>query len=153
MLRVSIIVAIAFFLSSCSMTENGLVFGTPDYEKRDIAVSKIDLNILIEANSILKSEDTWLKDSVRTCDESSKLNLYCALEKASVEIMGKYVHRQPALQEVRFAIDDNYRDRWDKHRLADFNGHPKTEYKDVKAVIAIAINTVERKLESQKNEE
>ena len=32
--------------AGCTQTENGLVFGVPDYEKRDIAVSQVDLDII-----------------------------------------------------------------------------------------------------------
>ena len=94
----------------------------------------------------MKDESVWRKDAVRICDESVKLSLYCALEKASIEMNGKYIHRQPALQEVRFVIDDNYKNRWKVHRLADFNAHPDTSFSDVKFVIAKAIKTVKGKL-------
>ena len=64
--------------------------------------------------------------------------------------MGEYVHRQPALQEVRFAIDDNYKDRWDKHRLVDFNSHNDTNFADIKYVLNVAISTVRRKITHNK---
>lgn len=139
-------VILAFILSGCYQTENGLVFGLPDYEKRDVKVTQIDLDILLKTNALLKDESVWRKDAVRICDESVKLSLYCALEKASIEMNGKYIHRQPALQEVRFVIDDNYKNRWKVHRLADFNAHPDTSFSDVKFVIAKAIKTVKGKL-------
>ena len=146
MVRTYIFAAIIIFMVGCSKTENGLVFGIPDYEKRDIAVSEVDLNILIKANELLSTEDFWGKDIASKCNDVTKLSLYCALEQASISVMGKYVHRQPALQEVRFAIDDLYRDRWEKHRLIDFNGNENTTFKDVKNVIKKATETVESKI-------
>ena len=134
----------------CTKTENGIVFGTPDYEQRSIAVSKVDLSILKRADELLSSETQWDKSSVRKCGESHKLSLYCALEKASIEIMGEYVHRQAGLQEVRFAIDDKYKSRWKVHRLADFNAHPDTTFFDVKSVLNEAILSVEGKLAHNK---
>lgn len=130
----------------CTKTENGIVFGTPGYEKRDIVVSEVDLSILEKADELLSNETQWDKSSARKCGDSHKLSLYCALEKASIEILGKYVHRQAGLQEVRFVIDDKYKNRWRVHRLSDFNVHPDTTFYDVKAVLKEAISTVEDKL-------
>lgn len=127
-------------------TENGLVFGLPDYEKRDIRVSQVDLDILVKADELLPNESVWRKERVSDCSLSIKLDLYCALEKASVDVVGKYAHRQPALQEVRFVIDDNYKDRWKEHRLLDFNSHKNTRFSDIKSVLNIAISTIRWKL-------
>ena len=127
-------------------TENGIVLGLPDYEKRTIRVSQIDLDILSKADALLLNENSWRKEIVSDCSLSKKLDLYCAIEKASVDVMGKYVHRQPALQEVRFAIDDHYRERWTKHRLIDFNANQNTNFEDIKSVLAQAIATVRGKL-------
>lgn len=146
MKRVVLFVMLLLALSGCYQTENGVVFGRPNYEERNNAVSKIDLDILLKADELLKNETIWRKDAVRLCSESSNLNLYCALEKASIEVTGKYTHRQPALQEVRFVIDSYYKDRWSVHRLADFNAHPDTSFDDVKLVIAKATETVKQKL-------
>ena len=134
-------------------TENGIVLGLPDYENRDIHVSQVDLDVLTKADALLSSESRWRKERVSSCSQPEKLDLYRALEKASVEVMGKYIHRQPALQEVRFSIDDHYRERWKKHRLIDFNSNNDTSFRDVKIVLAQAIATVSRKLELYKENE
>ena len=134
-------------------TENGIVLGLPDYEKRDIHVSQVDMDILTKADALLSSESRWRKGRVSNCSQSEKFDIYCALEKASVDVMGKYIHRQPALQEVRFSIDDHYRERWEKHRLIDFNTNKDTSFKDVKAVLAQAIATVKGKLALYKENE
>lgn len=133
-------------LSTCTQTENGLVFAIPDYEKRNIEVSQVDLDILVKADEILHDKDSWRKDPARVCGKSRRITLYCALEKASIEVQGSYIHRQAALQEVRFVIDDRYRDRWERHRLTDFNAHPDTTFRDVKSVIKKTIDTVTGKL-------
>ncbi len=122
------------------------MFGAPDYEKRDIEVSQVDLDILLRANELLSDEAEWTKDPIRDCQEFTKLSLYCTLVRASVEIAGDYVHRKPALQEVRFVIDDYYKSRWNAHRLADFNAHPDTSFEDIKSVISMAIDAVSLKL-------
>jgi len=133
-------------LCGCTKTENGLVFGIPDYEKRDIHVSQVDLDILTRADHLLSSERVWEKGHPEDCSDAQKMDLFCALEKASVDVMGKYVHRQPALQEVRFVIDDIYKSRWSKHRLIDFNSHQDTSFEDIKSVLNKAISTVRYKI-------
>ena len=134
--------------ASCSMTENGLVFGMPDYEKRDFSSSPNDLEILLRADSYLQAGVSWSQEEAVTCRDSERLSLYCALEAASMDVLGEYIHRKSALQEVRFAIDDKFRDRWSKHRLIDFNNHPDTTFDDVKKVIRIATNVVRKKMEA-----
>jgi hypothetical protein len=133
-------------LSGCYQTENGIVFGKPEYEKRSIAVTVVDLKILQVADDLLSDEDGWSKDSETDCYIQEKNSLFCALEKASIEVNGQYIHRKAALQEVRFAIDDYYPSYWRQHRLADFNSNPQTRFSDIKRVIAVAINNVKRKL-------
>ena len=146
MRHIAFFAVLAVALSGCYQTENGLVFGKPAYEEKNIEVSQLDLDILRKADALLNNESVWRKDAVRVCPESATLNLYCALERASIEVTGKYEHRRAALQEVRFVIDDNYKHRWSVHRLADFNAHPDTTFKDVKLVIAAAIENVNRKM-------
>jgi len=146
MRQITFLAILAAGLSGCYQTENGLVLGRPAYEDQNINVSLVDLKILRKADALLKDEAAWRKDAVRVCTESATLNLYCALERASIEVTGTYEHRRPALQEVRFVIDDRYKHRWRVHRLADFNAHPDTTFRDLKWVIAVAIENVSRKL-------
>lgn len=152
-----------FILCSCYRTENGLMSGLPDYEKRDIEVNELDLNVLQKADAFLSSENHWSKDSSMKCQDkpepgmigyinghdvmATKWSLYCALQQASVDTIGSYMHRLPALQEVRFTIDDNYPTRWKVHRLVDFNSHPDTTFSDVKNVLYITVARVKQKLE------
>ena len=145
-----ILTLLSLLLVACTRTENGLVFGLPGYEKRDIQVTIMDLEILEKAKNLLINTENWSKDELRTCDSNPPYNLYCALEKASIIVDGKYIHRRPALQEVRFTIDDKYKNRWKVHRLADFNKHPITTHNDIINVLNEAIERVKRKLSSEK---
>ncbi|WP_345990146.1 hypothetical protein WCX18_04710 [Sulfurimonas sp. HSL1-2] len=138
---------IVFGVIGVYKTENGIVLGLPDYEKRSIHVSPVDLEILVRADTLLADEGSWRKEHLSDCSLSQRLDLYCALKQASVTVTGRYVHRQPAIQEVRFAIDDLYRERWSKHRLIDFNTNQETHFSDIKSVLARAIATVKTKLE------
>ena len=146
MTRIILSLLTTLVLCSCYQTENGLVVGLPEYEERNLEVTRADLEILLKADALLKDETVWSKDSARVCPDTAKKNLLCALEQASLEVNGKYIHRQPALQEVRFVIDDNYKNRWTVHRLEDFNSHPDTSFGDVKTVLAKAIESVRGRL-------
>ncbi len=145
-MRYVLTVLMLLLLSGCYRTENGLIFGKPDYEKRNIQVTGIDLKILLRANDLLVDEKSWSRKNERECNNQKPYSLYCALEKSSIEIIGSYIHRQPALQEVRFSIDDLYGDYWEYHRLADFNSNKKTSFLDIKKVLSVAIQRVKQKL-------
>ena len=88
--------------------------------------------------------------------------MFCALHKADREVLGAYAHRNVALQEVRFAIQDATRDRQTEtvirairqfslpHRLMDFNNLPDTRFEDVKQVLRVATERVGARLNSSK---
>lgn len=78
----------------------------PAYEERDQPVTKDDLLILERSDKILSDETKWNRKDNRVCKPDDKIwSLFCALQKASVEVLGKYHHRRAALQEIRFAIE------------------------------------------------
>ncbi len=146
MMKVITILMAVLFLASCYQTETGLVIGVPDYEKRNVEVTQVDLDILLSTDTLLKEKSSWSKEVIRVCKDPARLTLLCAMERASIEVNGQYIHRQPALQEVRFIIDDNYPNRWKVHRLEEFNSHPETTFEDVKSVVAKAIANVQDKM-------
>lgn len=149
MIKNSLVGSIFLLLLACSQTENGWVLGTPDYEQRDIHVSAVDLAILERAKALISQPQMWSKSHSVECSRVEQYTLYCALEKSTTELKGQYIHRQAALQEVRFVIDDQYKSRWKKHRLMDFNSHPETQLEDVLWVIDQATTHVEKKLAAQ----
>ena len=90
----------------------------------DIPFDSVDIQILKRANNILLNESVWSKEDDRKCQDdidSNKYSLFCALYKASIDIVGKYDHRKPALQQVRWIIDNQYKERLAGHRLMDFD--------------------------------
>jgi len=120
-------------------------------ERRDQAVTAEDLRILVRANQILSSPAVWNRHDTRECDETDKTwSLFCALEKASLEVLKEYRHREVALQEVRFAIEDVTDGREFEHRLRDYNNLPDTQLADVKRVLTIATRRVRVRLDEQK---
>lgn len=147
-MKLLLFIGILLLSLSCTRTDSGLVFGTPDYESREIQVTELDLKILQKTYELLNNEDSWDNRPIRNCNGLTIYTLYCALEKASLVVNGKYIHRQAALQEIRFVIDDKFKSRWSVHRLADFNTHKNTTFKDIKYVIEQAMVVVKQKLKT-----
>lgn len=72
------------------------------------------------------------------------------MQKALIEVLGAYDHRRVALQEVRFAIEDETKGREFEHRLRDYNNLPSTRFKDIKRVLKVAANRVAARLKAKK---
>lgn len=99
----------------------------------------------------MSDETKWNRKDDRACrPEVKEWSIFCALEKASIEVLGRYDHRRPALQEVRFAIEDVTQGREFEHRLMDFNNLPTTQFKDIKKVLTMATEKVAAKLKEKK---
>jgi hypothetical protein len=122
---------------------------SPQVEQRDQPVTSEDLRILEKAQELLKDEAVWNRQDDRECrdDEASgKRSLFCALQKACIDVLGHYDHRRVALQEVRFAVEDATRGREFEHRLRDFNNLPETRLADIKQVLRVATERVQARL-------
>ena len=122
---------------------------SPQVEQRDQPVTSEDLRILEKAQELLKDEAVWNRQDDRECtdDEASgKRSLFCALQKACIDVLGHYDHRRVALQEVRFAVENATRGREFEHRLRDFNNLPETRLADIKQVLRVATERVQARL-------
>lgn len=125
---------------------------SPDLERRDQAVTNEDLQILQRASELLKDESVWNRNDDRECadDEATgKRSLFCALQKACIDVLGTYDHRRVALQEVRFAVEDATRGKDFDHRLRDFNNLPTTKLADVQRVLKVATDRVAKRLRTK----
>src|SRR5262245_27143199 len=133
------------------LTVQAMAQDKPAYEQRDQPVTKDDLLILKRADEILSDETKWNRKDDRTCRPEDKVwSLFCALQKASIEVLGKYDHRRAALQEVRFIIEDLLKGKEFEHRLMDYNNLPTTQFKDIKKVLAQATDKVAARLKEKK---
>jgi nanoRNase/pAp phosphatase (c-di-AMP/oligoRNAs hydrolase) len=123
----------------------------PAYEQRNQPVTKEDLQILQRADKILSSEAVWNRNDTRVCKPEDKTwSLFCALQKASIEVLGKYDHRRVALQEVRFVIEEVAKGKdLGGHRLMGYNNLPSTQFKDIKRVLKMATEKVAARLKAQ----
>ena len=120
-----------------------------ELERRDQPVTAADVRILTRARDLLKDESVWNRADDRECadDEATgKRSLFCALQKACIDVLGSYDHRRVALQEARFAVEDATRGRDFEHRLRDFNNLPSTRLADVRAVLQVALDRVKSRL-------
>jgi hypothetical protein len=122
------------------------------FEESNIAPpTDADTTILRRARRLIETSREWDRSDDRNCDNDAPgvIGLYCALVRATFESMGKYYHRQPAMQRVRQAIDEQWRDRVTAHRLMDFNNHPDTTLDDVIAVLDRAQELIVRDMVEQ----
>ena len=124
----------------------------PELERRDQPVTDDDLRILLQTAELLKDESAWNRKDDRECvdDEATgKRSLFCALQRASIDVLGVYDHRRVALQEVRFAVEDATRGQEFHHRLRDFNNLPTTRLVDIRKVLRVATDRVESRLKAK----
>jgi hypothetical protein len=125
-----------------------------ELEMRDQPVAEEDLQILIRADEILIDDTVWNREDDRICEDdelSGRRSLFCALKKASIEVLGAYDHRRVALQEVRFAIVDATDERKFAHRLRDYNNLAETQFDDVKRILVVAREKVSIRLADGQN--
>lgn len=125
----------------------------PAFEQRDKPVTQEDLQILQRADKILSSEAVWNRKDTRVCNPEDKTwSLFCALQKASIEVLGSYDHRRVALQEVRFVIEELATGKdLSGHRLMGYNNLPSTQFKDIKKALKIATERVAARLKKQQS--
>ena len=126
---------------------------TKDSGNRDLSFDSVDVQILKRADAILSAESIWSKEDDRKCQDdidSNKYSLFCALYKASLDVVGEYDHRKPGLQQVRWLIQEQFKERLANHRLMDFNNHKKTTFGEIKKLLKQSILITEQK-ENNKN--
>jgi hypothetical protein len=112
-------------------------------------VSKADIEIVKRARKILSSPSKWNRADKRICPADAKtFSLYCALEKATDEVSGKFEHRGAAMQEARFVIDEIASNRNYDHRLMDYNNDPKTTFADVQKVFVLLEERIATRLKT-----
>jgi hypothetical protein len=109
----------------------------------EVAPGTLDRAILKRANAMLKSADVWNRADDRKCaPTATSWSIYCAAERATVEITGGFHRRRPAMQLVRQIIDERSKDRNYDHRLMDYNNDPTTTLADVHSLFAEAISRI-----------
>jgi pimeloyl-ACP methyl ester carboxylesterase len=125
-----------------------LAAAEPDFERRDQPVTRADLFILRRADEILADPTRWNRADTRVCKpEDRTFSLFCALQRACLDVLGEYQHRRAALQEVRFIIEERADPKTlGGHRLMGWNNLPSTTFADIKRVLATATERVSARL-------
>lgn len=105
--------------------------------------SEVDVEIFEAARAILRSEAVWDRADDRNCENDEDLvSLYCALAHATATAMGRYQHRQPAMQAVRRVIAAEWPERIVDHRLMNFNNDARTTLRDVERLFDLAAESL-----------
>jgi hypothetical protein len=114
-------------------------------------VTKADVRIVQRAREILNSQSEWNRADSRVCPADAKVfSLYCALEKATDEVSGRFDHRGAAMQEARFVIDEIAPNRKNyNHRLMDYNNDPTTTFADIQKLFRLLQGRITRRLREE----
>lgn len=107
--------------------------------RHEVAPDVLDREIVRRASTILSSESVWNRNDTRVCRPSAtSWSIYCAMEKATIEVTGGFSHRRPALEVVRVLVDQRSAGRQYNHRLMDWNNDSRTSFGDVRSLFVEA---------------
>lgn len=106
----------------------------------EIAPGPLDEKILQRAAAILSTTAAWNRADNRRCPaDATTWSIYCAMEKATVEVTGAFHHRRPAQEAVRVIVDERSSGRNYGHRLMGYNNDPTTTLADVQSLFQEAL--------------
>jgi hypothetical protein len=107
---------------------------------REVSPNALDQEIVREAAKILSTEGAWNRTDNRKCPASATTySIYCAMEKAVIDVTGGFNHRRPALESVRVIVEERTAARDYHHRLMDYNNDPTTRLNDVQSLFKEAL--------------
>jgi hypothetical protein len=127
-----------FPVTGLSMTADTMHFQFDG--KHEVPPNVVDREILERASTMITSEAVWNRADNRQCPAEAKTwSIYCAVQKAMIDVTGGFNHRRPAGQLVRQIVDTRSADRDYQHRMMDYNNDPRTQLSDVRSLFADAI--------------
>lgn len=107
---------------------------------QEVPANALDREILQHAAAIITSDAVWNRADNRKCAPTATTwSIYCAEERASVDVTGGFHHRRPALELVRQIVDERSQGKSYTHRLMDYNNDPSTHLEDVRSLFAEAL--------------
>lgn len=107
--------------------------------KHEVAPEALDERILMRASQIAQDGTDWNRADNRRCDDTSRWSIYCAMDRATIEVTGAHDHRRPAMEVVRLLVEERTKDKAYGHRLMGYNNDPKTSLDDVQALFKDAL--------------
>lgn len=111
----------------------------------EVKPNGLDEKIVREAAAILSTEAAWNRADNRECTAiATKWSIYCAMEKATLDVTGGSHHRRPALEIVREIVEERTTTRSYHHRLMDYNNDPSTRLADVQSLFKEALIRMEK---------
>jgi hypothetical protein len=127
-----------FPLSGFSVSDGAIRFQLDG--KQEVPPNTVDREILERAATIITSDEVWNRADNRKCPAAATTwSIYCAVERAQIDIVGAFHHRRPAGELVREIVEARTKDRKYSHRMMDYNNDPTTHLSDVKSLFAEAI--------------
>ena len=116
----------------------------------EVKPNALDTDIVRRAAAILSSDSVWNRADNRKCPpDATTWSIYCAMEKATIEVTGGFHHRRPALEAVRAVVDRRSAGRNYHHRLRDYNNDPSTHLSDVQSLFREALQRTEQGIPQQ----
>jgi hypothetical protein len=110
------------------------------YAFYEIAPDALDRKIVRRAATLLSATKVWNRNDNRVCPATATTwSIYCALEKATIEVTGGFHHGRPALQVVRLIVAQRSAGRHYDHLLMDYNNDPRTTLGDVQSLFSEAL--------------
>jgi hypothetical protein len=107
---------------------------------QQVAPNALDREILVQAAKIISTDAVWNRADNRKCPATATTwSIYCAVEKAQVDVTGGFHHRRPAGELLRQVVDDRTKSRNYNHRMMDYNNDASTTLADVRSLFAEAI--------------
>jgi len=109
----------------------------------EVPANDLDREIIQRAAAMIPSDAAWNRADNRKCPAGAPtISIYCAEERATIEVTGGFHHRRPALELVRVIVEDRSKDKSYSHRLMDYNNDPSTTLADVKSLFAEALSKI-----------
>jgi hypothetical protein len=85
----------------------------------------------------------WNRADNRKCPATATTwSIYCAVERAEIELAGAAHHRRPAQELVREIIEARTKTKKYEHRLMEYNNDPSTTLDDVRSLFTEAIGRI-----------
>src|SRR5215470_677637 len=108
--------------------------------KKEVPPNAVDREILERAATIITSDAVWNRADDRKClATATTWSIYCAVERAQLDVVGAFHHRRPAGELLREIVEARTKDRTYQHRMMDYNNDPTTHLSDVKSLFSEAI--------------
>src|SRR5208282_1436271 len=111
---------------------------------REVPPNGLDREIVQHAAAIITSDAVWNRADNRKCAPTATTwSIYCAEQRATIEVTGGFHHRRPALELVRQIVEERSKGKSYTHRLIDYNNYPTTRLEDVRSLFAEAIARIQ----------